>query len=161
MVDREISIMGNTISYNPFDTPVSITELCWAIENYYMKLYSYRQDGGIQLAQKAVDSIRQGTALNVLGTSVDVVTLIFNACPVVQAYEAVKNLFDGTQFVIDAFTGIDDKAYHGTMVMRLYCMARIHYITVNCMAENTEHWGMVWNAKPFPVATLREYRSRI
>ena len=145
MVDREIPIMGNTISYNPFDTPVSITELCWAIENYYMKLNSYRQDGGIQLAQKAVDSIRQGTAFNVFGTNVDVVTLIFEACPVVQAYEAVKDLFDGTQFIVDAFTGIDDKAYHGTMVMRLYCMARIHYITVNCMAENTEHWGMSWN----------------
>lgn len=41
----------------------------------------------------------------------------------------------------DIFTQIDDRAYLGTMVMRLFAVAYIHYHTVEALS-NTDIWGL-------------------
>ena len=157
MLDREMQ-WGNVVA-NPFDVPISIGELGRAIENFYTQMEAYKEEGAKCIAQNAVSNYTQGTVMDVYSTSVDVVVSFIECVPVMKVFSALKALFDGTQFVIDKFTGIDDKAYHGTMVMRLYCMAYIHYITLNYMAENTENWGKVRDTSS-PGLTMRMDRKK-
>lgn len=140
MLGREVT--GNyDLASNPFDIPVSITELCRAIENFYTQLEGYRTNGCEAIAQKTAERYLTASSFNIANTAADVVVSFLECVPVVKAFAVIRDLFDGTQFVIDTFTGIDDRAYHGTMVMRLYCLERIHYLTVNSLAQNTENWG--------------------
>lgn len=50
--------------------------------------------------------------------------------------------------MIDTFTGIDDRAYLGTMVMRLYGIAYIHYLSVDNLATHTDAWGTITTFSP-------------
>lgn len=127
---------------NPLNSPIYLSTLATAIEDYYMSLEKYRQEGARSIALNSAAEYVEGTADNLLDNSIDVAISLFDCLPVVKEFSAIKDFFQGAQFVIDRFTGIDDRAYLGTMVMRLYAIVYIHYLTVDNLAGDADAWGM-------------------
>lgn len=148
---------NNSIGPDPLNTPIYLSALATAIENYYNMLESYQTDGASAVATKVVAEYAEGTLDNLLDAGINVVVSLFECPPVVREFEMIKNLFDGTQFVIDTFTGIDDRAYMGTMVMRLYCIAYIHYLTVDGLASGDWYTLPEYSASITPTS-LEEYQ---
>ena len=143
MLGLEMTGYGNNIIKNPFNVPFTVGEFSKAIENFYTAMEKSRTEGYKHIGLEAVSSLKTGTVENVFGVGKAAVQWIFEKISDVNILGPIKDLFNGTEFVIKNFTGIDEKANHATMVKRLYCMERIHYLTVNGLAENTETWGMV------------------
>lgn len=145
---------------NPFDLPISIGELCRAIENIYLGLEDYKETGGELIARSIKSAYETETGYNIFSNGTAVAMKFIESIPVIKAFSVIKKFFKNAQFVIDNFTKIDDNAAHGTMVMRLYCIARVHYLTVNSLAMTTDSWddgispGSVDRNKQFDKAML-------
>lgn len=139
---------GNSIGPDPLNTPIYLSALAKAIENYYTQLEAAKAGNASVIAQNAMAEFATKTADNLIDAELNVVVSLFECLPVVKQFSAIKALFDGTQFVIDTFTGIDDRAYLGTMVMRLYSIAYIHYLSVDNLATHTDAWGTITTFSP-------------
>ena len=131
-------------NYN-INSPFVGAQLDAAIGNFYTSLESYEKDGGKEIANKALEKYKNDLINSAVDAGLNVAVSILECIPVVKAFSVVRDMFDGTQFLIKTFTSIDEQEYHGTMLIRLYCMEQLHYITVNGYAMNSANWGMVYN----------------
>lgn len=139
---------GYSIASDPLNTPIYLSNLAKAIENYYTQLEAYKAGNASVIAQNALAEFVEKTADNLVDAELNAVVSLFECLPVVKHFSAIKELFDGTKFVIDTFTSVDDRAYLGTMVMRLYGIAYIHYLSVDNLAIHTDSWGTITTFSP-------------
>ncbi len=139
---------NNSIGPDPLNTPIHLSALAKAIEDYYTQLEAYKEGNASVIASYALVEFADETIDNVLDAGLDVTVSLFECIPVVKQFSVIKELFDKTQIVIDVFTDIDDRAYLGTMVMRLYGMAYLHYLSVDNLASHTDTWGMLTTSSP-------------
>ena len=140
------------ISDDPLNTPIYLSALATAIENFYTQLEAYKTGKAKTVADNAMVTFVEGTASNLVNAELEVALSLFECLPVVKEFTAIKALFNGTQFAMDVFTSIDDRAYLVPMVMRLCGIAYIHYLTVDDLAKSANSWGEAYY--PLPVGLV-------
>ena len=122
------------------NSPVVLSNLATAIENVYTSLEKYKEGNAKELADNAIEKTIIGTAEVISKNAAQASISIFSCLPVIREFKVLQTVLKVGQDMIDVFTKIDDQAYFGTMVMRLYCISYIHYLTVKEIAGTPEEW---------------------
>lgn len=171
--DLGIDGLGLLEQPDPLNTPIVLSELAAALERMYLSLEECKNGNAWALAQNALSDFNEGSQRVLQKNTIQSSVALFAAIPVVREFLALQKLFNGTQIMIDIFTNIDDRAYLGTMLMRLQAISCIHYKTVANLAGVVEAdfaWGgrnqsteervlSSWNTLPINAnSTLEEYQ---
>ena len=138
-------ILGMTdLEYkDPLQNNIRLRDIAISLEEFYSCITDYRMGDASTIANNAIESMLEGSANVVLSNSTEATISLFKCLPVIREYEFFKKITGTGQALIDLFSSIDDYAYDGTMLLRLYCMEYIHYLTVDNLAGNPSSWENV------------------
>lgn len=148
MVTNEViwKLIGadNAPQPDPLNTPVVLKDLATAIEDFYTSIDTYKNEDSTYIAQSAITDLRDGAVNDVLiNNGANAAVSLLSCLPVVREYKIIKDVLATGQALIDLFTSVEDQEHLGTMLIRLYCVSYLHYLSVDSIAGTPESWNMV------------------
>lgn len=143
VTEKELLIKLGVDTYpfsDPLNKPIVLSELAMAIENFYNNLEMYEKDGAKSLADNTIANLAEGTGDILVRNGSQMVLSMLQCLPVIKQYKTLQNIFATGQSLIDFATGINEREYWGSMFIRLYCIAYIHYLTVQEISGINAVW---------------------
>ena len=142
--------------------PIHIGELARALENFYNGINNYKQGNIQEIANACVQDYLDNQPQIWVKNGASAVLQLGQCLPVIREYQALKVLITAGKFFVDVATGLDDREYAGTCVMRLFCLSYILHPIIDNMADAQRRYDIKTDPRiPIPgsqMPSLEEYQ---